>query len=276
MKLPVVALLFCVPIVSSTAAETPVSSLDETCVVVRSFVGETRRGPMGFAMGSGFFVAKDHVLTCNHLMSVPSPFGVIRADRVAVELDSGEQKTARIVARDAGHDLALLKLEPQEDARPVRLAGFGLRKGDRVEIAGNFENCVRVTRGNMVAREVIEGFALSNAKVRSGFSGGPVFARDGTVQGLLSQRDDDNNSVFVRSDVILAFLRNYEKRSGRTLAEQKSPPAARRREPGRKPARRGNQAELQPALPANDGEIIAALPVRRASQNPRMPQAPRM
>ncbi len=62
---------------------------------------------------------------------------------------------------------------------------------------------------------------MGSAKVRSGFSGGPIITEDGKVQGILSQRDDDNNCIFVRSDVILTLLKRYEKRSGRALLTRK-------------------------------------------------------
>jgi len=65
--------------------------LRTTCVAVCSIVEATPTRPLGFARGSGFFVTPRHVLTCQHLLSVPSPAGPVRADRIIVEMVDGRQ-----------------------------------------------------------------------------------------------------------------------------------------------------------------------------------------
>jgi S1-C subfamily serine protease len=223
--------------------------LRTTCVAVCSIVEATPTRPLGFARGSGFFVTPRHVLTCQHLLSVPSPAGPVPADRIIVELVDGRQCEATIVATERYHDLALLELSDcRWHGSPAPIREFGLEVGDRIRVAGLFDpSGFWVAQGRVSSLNVLDGFAMADAKVRSGFSGGPVFADDATVQGMLSQRDDARNAIFVRSDILLSFLRSAhvditptqggiraaEIRRTTAPASRKPPAAARRHEPPR-------------------------------------------
>lgn len=187
-----------------------------TCVAVCSLVGsEVPRHAVGFARGSGFFVGPHHILTCSHLLRVPSPHGLLAAETVIIEFVNGRQHPAEIVATDSEHDLALLRVSEKVSGAPAELRHFDLVRGDEVRIAGLFDpSGFWVTNGRITAFNVLDGFAMADAKVRSGYSGGPVFATNGEVVGMLSQRDEARHAIFVRSDVILAFLEAYEQYSG--------------------------------------------------------------
>ncbi|MCX7625757.1 MAG: serine protease [Candidatus Sumerlaeaceae bacterium] len=182
--------------------------LSNTCVAVCSIVDPTATRPMGFARGSGFFVTPVHVITCHHLLSVPSPFGPVPADRVIIEWADGRQCPARLVATEKYHDLALLEIaDCRWRGSPAPLNDSACEHGQAIRVAGLFDpSGFWVAEGRIEGCNVLDGFALGNAKVRSGFSGGPVFAQDATVVGMLSQRDDARNAIFVRSDVIRRFL----------------------------------------------------------------------
>jgi len=182
--------------------------LRNTCVAVCSIVQPTTKRPLGFARGSGFFVTPHHVLTCYHLLSVPSPFGPVPADQVLVEWADGRQCQARVVATERYHDLALLEVTNcRWRGAPAPLVDFHCEHGVSVRVAGLFDpSGFWVTHGHVTGCNVLDGFAIADAKVRSGFSGGPVFDDRANVVGIVSQRDDARNAIFVRSDIILQFL----------------------------------------------------------------------
>lgn len=198
------------------ASEPLPSNVKQVCVLVRSAIG-TWEEPAGTATGTGFFVAPDLVLTCNHLTQIPMGRGMVPVDNIGVETRKNHLVKARVVRRDTAHDLALLRVNEKLPGEPFRIEKFSMRNGDSVAIVGNFPEALRVTRGELLTRSVMEGFAMSSAKVRSGFSGGPILSADGTVQGILSQRDDDNNSIFVRSDIIIRLLKGFERKTGQSL-----------------------------------------------------------
>lgn len=181
----------------------------EATVMVKAHLDGGDGQPVATATGTGFFVTPRHVLTCDHVTRIPSRAGALRdADRVLVEIDQGRMIEASVLVRDRARDLALLRLPGDASAEmSLKVSPFKLRAGDGMTIVGDFPDAVRVTRGKLRAPSFGDGFAMGDAKVRSGFSGGPVLSADGEVQGILSQRDQDNNSIFVRSDAILAMLR---------------------------------------------------------------------
>jgi len=169
--------------------------------------------------GTGFLIDSDLVLTCNHLLKIPTPRGVVDANKVELRLGD-ETLRARVEQTHPDYDLALLKLDkPVEGGpRPLSLRHFDLQPRADVRIVGNFPDQVRNTRGNLMRPHYMSGFALSSAKVYSGFSGGPVVDERGSVLGICSQRDDANNSIFVRSDIIASFLMQYSQKAGRVIA----------------------------------------------------------
>lgn len=193
-------------------------SAKDICVLVRGRAGEPGYGPVGTAVGSGFYVAPDLVLTCNHLTRIPLGYDEIPVDAMAIEGAAGRMVEAKVVRRDTAHDLVLLKVEEKSTKEPLCVASSCAREGDALRIIGNFPDAVRVTRGEVISDDVEDGFAMADAKVRSGFSGGPVVDANNRVQGILSQRDDDNNAIYVKADVIRRFLKSYEKKAGVTIA----------------------------------------------------------
>lgn len=202
----------------SLASKTVPKETKDACVLVRSYVTEPGAGVVGSATGTGFLVAPDLVLTCNHLLFVPMEDGMAPVDDIKVKISGKGYVRGSIVLRDKDHDIALVRLAKPMSCQPVSIAEFALSRGDSVSIVGNFPDAVRVTEGLMMTDSIMEGFGMTSAKVRSGFSGGPIIASDGRVYGILSQRDREYNSIFVRSDVIIKLLRSYERRSGKALA----------------------------------------------------------
>lgn len=133
--------------------------------------------------GSGIAFAPDLVLTASHVVE--------REDSIRVVLGDGNELAARLAGRDAGSDLAVLRLErpaaapasPAGEAkigqlvlalgRPSR-TGFEASLGVVSAIGGP----VRTPRGSL------ERYIRTDAIPYPGFSGGPLVDAEGRVVGL--------------------------------------------------------------------------------------------
>lgn len=297
--LPALAAALLVSVTAVHAASPPDlgdNVLRSACVMVTAHITRQGAPPIASATGTGFFVAPDLILTCNHCTRIPMPRGMVNANDVQVELDGGTFVRARVIGRDPAHDLALLKIDRTSAARaeckPLPLSPrFSLRSGSAISIVGNFPEAIRVTRGELVARSVMRGFAMGSAKVRSGFSGGPVLDENGAVQGILSQRDDDNNSIFVRADVIHNLLDRHqvawvspedvdaptpatetkvasareEQKPSRARAEEDESQQTAAAKPRTSVSESAEAAENADSAPPSPDPVVVALPVRPAS-----------
>jgi len=145
--------------------------------------------------GSGFLVGSGaRVVTCRHVVD-------LAGGRVEVVLDPGTAREAtcdaRVVAFDAGGDLALLTLDrppagvaglplAEEPPRPgcaVRAVGYAQHGGWR-EAAGHV---TRVLPANGTG--TLKGRVETDAEVVAGQSGGPLLSEDGTVYGVIVERE---------------------------------------------------------------------------------------
>ena len=133
--------------------------------------------------GSGFIVSNQgHVLTNDHVIA--------ECRDVRIPLS----RSAAVVARDAGSDLALLKIPPAEVGDVARFRqGRGIRSGDDVVVVGFplrglLASEANVTRGAVSAlagpKEDRRLFQLT-APVQPGNSGGPVLDASGNVVGVV-------------------------------------------------------------------------------------------
>lgn len=265
--------------VSSAPSDDP----SHSCVMIQS----TRRMPNGgeaSGTGTGFLVDKDLVLTCNHLLHIPTPFGVVEAQRVKVQVGAGKLIAATVEKRDIDTDLALLKLERPVGAKhqPLYISNWTLDRRTSLKIIGNFPDRIRTTKGRLIDGNRPYGFAVASAKVYSGFSGGPILDEEGVVHGILSQRDDNHNSIFVRSDVVLRFLGEYARQHTRNIACFEQPGSRSTEEPmiARLPEEettdRSADERVQAQRPKTSGagqpstspefeEVVVALPMRPSS-----------
>jgi len=166
----------------------------------RRFFGEVpeRRLPAqkSQSLGSGFIFRKDgYVLTNNHVVS--------GADNISVKLPDGTQRKAEVVGLDKDTDLAVLKIEV-EDELPV--AEFGdsdsLRVGEWVMAIGNpfpelgLDRTVTVGvvsakgRGNLYFgpedTPQYQNYIQTDASINPGNSGGPLVNIQGEVVGINS------------------------------------------------------------------------------------------
>ncbi len=134
--------------------------------------------------GSGVVVADGRlVLTADHILG--NPVGI------RIRTIDGDIRNARIFARDAKTDLALLAID---EPLPALRFEDKIAIGDRVCALGNaFGLGVSVTCGTVSAVErsgagfnAIEDFIQTDAAVNPGMSGGALIDRDGNLVGVLS------------------------------------------------------------------------------------------
>ena len=161
---------------------------------IASIYQQAKRGVVellvdGHLGGSGCFVSRQGlIITAAHVLIHPSK-------RIEVQSATVSRRPATIVATDLGHDLALLKVEPQEQEFPVlRIASEEPKVGEELYLMGTPAYRHQLIQRGMVAREdatfeyqshFIEVLQIA-AMVQEGTSGGPWLNRAGEVVGIQS------------------------------------------------------------------------------------------
>jgi S1-C subfamily serine protease len=134
---------------------------------------------------SGIAYAADLILTADHIIE--------REEDITVVLADGTEVPAKIAGRDAGSDLAVLKLEravataADVATSPARLGQIALVLGrpsrDGIEASLGTVSAIggpiRTGRGGMLER-----YIRTDSISYPGFSGGPLVAADGTMLGV--------------------------------------------------------------------------------------------
>jgi serine protease Do len=134
--------------------------------------------------GSGFFISADgYAVTNNHVVD--------KAEKVEVTTDAGKTYTAKVIGTDSRTDLALIKVDGENNFPYATLASGNPRIGDWVLAVGNpFGLGGTVTAGIVSARGrdigagPYDDFIQIDAPVNKGNSGGPTFDVDGNVIGV--------------------------------------------------------------------------------------------
>jgi S1-C subfamily serine protease len=158
--------------------------------------------------GSGFVYAPQHVLTNAHV--------VAGARTVQVQAQPGQNLTARVVVFDPDRDVAVLYV-PDLTAPVLRFAPQPAKTGDPAVVLGYPENgpfTVRSARvrsqttvrgTNIYGRGSVRRSIYSiRSVVRSGNSGGPLLAYDGTVLGMVfatALDSPDTGFALTRSEI---------------------------------------------------------------------------
>jgi S1-C subfamily serine protease len=151
---------------------------------------------------SGIVYASDFILTADHVVE--------REDGIKVILADGAEVSARVAGRDAGSDLAVLKLEravatiADPTKSPARLGQIALALGrpspDGIEASLGTVSAIggpiRTGRGGMLER-----YLRTDSISYPGFSGGPLVAADGTVLGLNTSGLSNGAAVTVPADI---------------------------------------------------------------------------
>lgn len=137
------------------------------------------------SMGSGFIIDPDGlVVTNNHVIE--------GASEIVVTLNDGSRHPAELVGRDPKTDLALLRIEAEEE---LPYASFGnsesTRAGDWVIAIGNpfglggtATTGIVSARGRDIQSGPFDDFLQIDAPINRGNSGGPLFDTGGRVIGV--------------------------------------------------------------------------------------------
>src|ERR1041385_4890956 len=153
---------------------------------------------------SGIAYASDLVLTADHIIE--------REEDIAVILDDGMEVPAKVAGRDAGSDLAVLKLErpagivAEATKSPARLGQIALVLGrpsrDGIEASLGTVSAIggpiRTGRGGMLER-----YIRTDSISYPGFSGGPLVAADGTILGINTSGLANGAAVTIPMDIAL-------------------------------------------------------------------------
>lgn len=245
-------------VVPSHAAPHMPAGAREGCVLITASGGMLGAG----ATGTGFCIAPGYVVTCEHLTRIPGMFGTKEARGFTVQGRDGRPQRATVVARDPAQDIMLLRIPDPQGLQPLPVAQSSPDRGAAVHIVGNFPDAFRVSPGAVTRTGGASSFAMASAKVRLGYSGGPVFDNKGIVVGMLSQKDARDNAIFVTAQNIRKLFDTYGDQSGAALALAPLP---------------GNEAgdEAEPGEPAAPATAIADAPEPDAQPLPAQRTAPK-
>ena len=151
----------------------------------RFFGGEIPREHETRSFGSGFIINKEgYIMTNNHVVE--------NAKEITVTLHNGKDYQAKVIGLDKKTDLALIKIEVEEDL-PVAPLGDSdkLGVGEWVLAIGNpFGLAETVTAGIVSAKGRVIGagpyddFIQTDASINPGNSGGPLFNFWGEAVGI--------------------------------------------------------------------------------------------
>lgn len=149
------------------------------------FGGGENGGSVSKSLGSGFVIDKDgHIVTNNHVIE--------DADLIEVTFPNGETYEATLLGRDPSTDIALLKIDGNDDFPFVSFAASDAgRVGEWVMAIGNpFGYNGSVAQGIISARNrnigsgSYDDFIQTDVAINKGNSGGPLFDMDGNVLGV--------------------------------------------------------------------------------------------
>ena len=148
--------------------------------------------PPEHGLGSGVIVTKDgYILTNCHVVN--------GADKVKVTLQDGREFTAKVIGKDTGSDVAVVKIDAR-DLPAITLADSSkIEVGDVVLAVGNpFGLGQTVTMGIVSATGRVamdlkyQDFIQTDAAINPGNSGGALVDTDGRLVGV-------NTAIFSRS-----------------------------------------------------------------------------
>lgn len=137
------------------------------------------------AIGSGFIVESDGiVITNNHVIK--------DAEEVSVRLNDGREISAKVLGTDPRTDLAVLKIDTDEefnvvnwgDSEKTRVGDSVFAVGSPFGLYGSVTSGIVSARGREIGSGPYDDFIQIDAPINKGNSGGPLFDGDGNVIGV--------------------------------------------------------------------------------------------
>lgn len=159
------------------------------------FFGDGRGGqrrvqtPERVGFGSGVIISKDgYIVTNNHVID--------GADEIAVKLNDNREFKGRIIGTDPSTDLALVKIESDDDLPTIPVGDSeALKVGEWVLAVGNPFNLNSTVTAGIVSAKArtlgvynggIESFIQTDAAINQGNSGGALVNAKGELVGINS------------------------------------------------------------------------------------------
>lgn len=164
-------------------AETLFKRIRPSVVVVKTEVS----GNLGLSASASGFIAhrKDWVITNYH--AVTDAIYDAQAHNLTVQAANELKKSARVVAVDVLHDLAILQLDSPIEAPLLELRGTLPAKGENgfsVGKPGSFEYSIVNGSFNGMHDEQSTPLIVFSGAINSGMSGGPTLDTSGRVVGV--------------------------------------------------------------------------------------------
>ena len=160
---------------------------DEPFDLFERFFGGPMDGPRRDmktrALGSGFVVDKaGYIITNFHVVE--------KADTINVSFASGDEYKAKVVGKDQGTDIAVLKVEAKRDLPVAKLGNSeGMTQGDWVLAIGSPFGLEQTVTAGIISATGRSGsqyqrFLQTDAAINQGNSGGPLVNMAGEVIGV--------------------------------------------------------------------------------------------
>ena len=139
--------------------------------------------PQAMASGSGFFISSDgYIVTNNHVIA--------DADTITVKLNDKRELKAKVVGRDEGTDLAVIKVEGKdfpfvsfENRAKPRVGDWVIAVGNPFLLGGTATAGIVSAFGRDIGDSFVDYLQI-DAPINRGNSGGPTFDVYGRVIGV--------------------------------------------------------------------------------------------
>jgi len=146
--------------------------------------GGGRRAPVT-SLGSGFVIDPSGIIvTNNHVIA--------DADEITVNFSDDSSLRAEVVGHDPKTDIAVLKVEPDQDlpyvswgdSNAIRVGDWAMAIGNPFGLGGTVTAGIVSARARDINAGPYDDFIQTDASINKGNSGGPLFNMDGDVIGI--------------------------------------------------------------------------------------------